>query len=70
MREVIIKQLGLMKYQDTWDEQESIFQSIIKSKIELGSYSGPNFLLCVEHPPVYTIGKKGNKNHLLFYSEQ
>lgn len=69
MREVIIKQLGLMKYQEAWEEQERIFQSILQSKIETGSYSGPNYILCVEHPPVYTIGKSGDKNHLLVSDE-
>ena len=69
MREIIIKQLGLMKYQDAWDEQERIFQAIIQSKIQTGSYSGPNYILCVEHPPVYTIGRKGDENHLLVKEE-
>ena len=69
MREVIIKQLGLMKYQEAWEEQERIFQSILQSKIETGSYSGPNYILCVEHPPVYTIGKSGDINHLLVSDE-
>ena len=65
MREIIIKQLGLMKYQDAWEEQDRVFQSILQSKIKTGSYSGPSYLLCVEHPPVYTIGKSGKINHLL-----
>lgn len=54
-----------MKYQDAWDEQDRVFQSILQSKIKTGSYSGPSYLLCVEHPPVYTIGKSGKINHLL-----
>ena len=69
MREVIIRQLGLMKYQDAWDEQERIFQSITQSKIETGTYLGPNYILCVEHLPVYTIGKSGDINHLLVNNE-
>lgn len=58
-----------MKYQDAWDEQERIFQSITQSKIETGTYSGPNYILCVEHHPVYTIGKSGDINHLLVNNE-
>lgn len=54
-----------MKYQDAWDEQDRVFQSILQSKIKTGSYSGPSYLLCVEHPPVYTIGKSGKQDHLL-----
>lgn len=65
MKEVLVKQLGVMSYQKAWDYQEELFQSIIQSKIKLGSYSGPNYLLCVEHPPVFTIGKSGKIEHLL-----
>ncbi|MCO5231129.1 MAG: lipoyl(octanoyl) transferase LipB [Chitinophagales bacterium] len=69
MRDVIIKRLGVLDYQETWRYQEELFQSIIQSKINLGSYSGPNFLLCVEHPSVITIGKSGDIGHLIVTQE-
>lgn len=69
MREVIVQQLGVLPYKEAWEYQDQLFQSIIQSKIELGSYSGPNYLLCVEHPPVFTIGKSGKMEHLLMSEE-
>lgn len=69
MRDVIVKRLGVLDYQETWQYQEELFQSIIQSKIKLGSYLGPNFLLCVEHPPVITIGKSGDIGHLIVSQE-
>lgn len=54
-----------MRYEAAWKYQDQLFQSIIQSKMELGSYSGPNYLLCVEHPSVYTIGKSGKIENLL-----
>lgn len=65
MRNILVRQLGYMRYEEAWKYQDSLFQSIIQSKVESGSYSGPDYLLCVEHPPVYTIGKSGKINHLL-----
>lgn len=58
-----------MRYEEAWQYQDSLFQSIVQSKVELGSYSGPNYLLCVEHAPVYTIGKSGRIDHLLVNEE-
>ncbi|MCO5232702.1 MAG: lipoyl(octanoyl) transferase LipB [Chitinophagales bacterium] len=69
MREIIVKRLGVQNYQQTWQYQEELFQSIIQNKIKLGSYTGPNFLLCVEHSPVFTIGKSGDIGHLLVPQE-
>ncbi len=54
-----------MRYEEAWQYQDQLFQQIIQSKMELGSYSGPNYLLCVEHPSVYTIGKSGKIENLL-----
>lgn len=69
MREIIVQQLGVLPYKEAWEYQDRLFQSIIQSKIELGSYSGPNYLLCVEHSPVFTIGKSGKMEHLLMSEE-
>lgn len=69
MRDIIVQQLGVLPYKEAWEYQDRLFQSIIQSKIELGSYSGPNYLLCVEHPPVFTIGKSGKMEHLLMSEE-
>ncbi|MBT8322193.1 MAG: lipoyl(octanoyl) transferase LipB [Eudoraea sp.] len=68
-KQVIFQELGLRDYKETWDYQESLFQKILDIKIrnrrEELSLSTPNYLLFVEHPHVYTLGKSGNISNLL-----
>lgn len=69
MPQVEFRDLGLMDYKETWDLQETLFKSVIEQKIRVrnGESSEPteNYLLFVEHPHVYTLGKSGDRNHLL-----
>lgn len=73
MPTVEFRDLGVKDYKETWDLQESIFQSVIDQKIRIrnGENSDPtqNYLLFVEHPHVYTLGKSGDRNHLLLDQE-
>jgi lipoyl(octanoyl) transferase len=68
---VEFRDLGRMDYQEAWDYQEKLFAAIVAKKIEnrglLPSQqsSTPNYLLFVEHPHVYTLGKSGKAEHLL-----
>lgn len=70
-RQVVYKDLGTVRYQSAWDYQAEVFQKIIAQKIELRT-SGEsdvfpeNFLFFCEHPPVYTLGKSGNPENLLY----
>ncbi|MBT8209671.1 MAG: lipoyl(octanoyl) transferase LipB [Eudoraea sp.] len=68
-KEVTFQELGFRDYKETWDYQESLFQKILDIKIrnrrEELSVSTPNYLLFVEHPHVYTLGKSGNISNLL-----
>jgi lipoyl(octanoyl) transferase len=74
---VLFRDLGRMAYTEAWDYQESLLQENIQVKTrirhgETGSEnpSTTNYLLFVEHPPVYTLGKSGHeKNVLLNQSE-
>lgn len=69
--EIIFRDLGLMDYKDCWDYQEELFNGIIRQKIanrdlpEQQQIPTKNYLLFVEHPPVYTLGKSGNETNLL-----
>jgi lipoyl(octanoyl) transferase len=59
-----------MEYQEAWDYQESLFNKIIdyKKAIQAGEKVRElpeNYLLFVEHPHVYTLGKSGSENNLL-----
>ncbi len=63
--------LGQKDYKDTWDFQEKLFANTVSLKIEnrkntLGMQQmTENYLVFVEHPHVYTLGKSGNLSHLL-----
>jgi lipoyl(octanoyl) transferase len=80
MNEIINKKtefrdLGLMDYQEAWDYQEKLFAETVSLKIEnrkselSEQKSTPNYLLFVEHPHVYTLGKSGKKENLLLDQE-
>jgi lipoyl(octanoyl) transferase len=70
-KRVEFRDLGLMDYQLAWDYQESLFEEIVAIKIknrnsELAIQNPtPNYLLFVEHPHVYTLGKSGKQENLL-----
>ncbi|MDO5105109.1 lipoyl(octanoyl) transferase LipB [Capnocytophaga sp.] len=72
-KQVIFKDLGLKDYKAVWDYQENLFQSVIdikqKNRHEATNNPTPNYLLFVEHPHVYTLGKSGDISNLLI-SEQ
>ena len=65
---VQIKDLGKRDYKSTWDYQEALFQEILDIKVsnrrENTDNKTPNYLLFVEHPHVYTLGKSGDINNL------
>ncbi|GAB3660386.1 lipoyl(octanoyl) transferase LipB [Echinicola sediminis] len=68
--------LGKKDYKETWDYQEELFSQIVSTKIE-NRKNGPdkqqatqNYLLFVEHPHVYTLGKSGELSHLLLDEAQ
>ncbi len=62
---VQLKDLGLKDYKTIWDYQEQLFNEIIALKRADVSQPTPGYLLLVEHPHVYTLGKSGNKANLL-----
>lgn len=66
--------LGLMDYKEAWDFQESLFGEIQKIKFAERTkgtkQQTPNYLLFVEHPHVYTLGKNGHLENLLISEEK
>ena len=69
-----VQQLGQQPYKECWDYQEELFQGIIDQKranrhLELPVITS-NYLLFVEHPPVFTLGKSGKIDHLLLNETQ
>lgn len=73
-KKVQVLDLGQKAYQATWDYQEKLFQQIITQKsanrTTTDNKPTPNYLLFVEHPPVYTLGKSGNFANLLVNEQQ
>ena len=71
---VVIQDLGLTDYKESWDYQEQLFKGIVDTKIrnrrEETSHATPNYFLFVEHPHVYTLGKSGDLNNLLLNEQQ
>ena len=73
-REVKLIELGVKSYKTAWDFQEELFQKVISQKRANRENNNPrptsNYLLWVEHPPVYTLGKSGDMSHLLLSKKQ
>ena len=81
---IIIQDLGNQAYQEAWDYQEMLLQKSLSVKakrleiangpvnneLESVSEATPNYLLFVEHPPVYTLGKSGKAENVLLDDEQ
>lgn len=70
-KKVIFQDWGKVNYEEAWDRQENLFKGIIAEKIENRTrqeehqHPTDNYLIFVEHPHVYTLGKSGDLNHLL-----
>jgi len=70
-REVKYLDLGIAEYKSTWDKQEELLNHIVeikKANSNLGEgavVTTPNYLIFVEHPHVYTLGKSGDEHNLL-----
>lgn len=73
-KQVVVEDLGVKDYKQTWDYQEELFKEIIDLKIknrrEETEVETPNYLLFVEHPHVYTLGKSGDLSNLLISEEK
>ncbi|WP_456420541.1 lipoyl(octanoyl) transferase LipB [Lutibacter sp.] len=74
MQQIKLLDLGIKDYKETWDYQETLFQSTIQIKIgnrkNNTNHKTPNYFLFVEHPHVYTLGKSGDINNLLLSETQ
>ena len=71
-KKVKFEELGLKNYMDAFEYQQSLMDEIIQIKIknrdlpeEKDHETTPNYLLFVEHPHVYTLGKSGDEHNML-----
>lgn len=71
---ILVQDLGLKGYKETWDFQEDLFKKTVDCKIknrrENTELLTPNHFLFVTHPHVYTLGKSGDFSNLLLSEEQ
>ena len=72
-KNIIVKDLGKINFEDCFDVQKELQNEIIQIKLSNRkknlSKKTPNYLLAVEHDHVYTLGRSGNKNNLLYSNE-
>ena len=76
-QQVIFEDLGIQSYQPTWDYQEQRLKEAVALKSEARTQNKEaseaatqhRFIL-VEHPPVFTLGKNGNRSNVLVSDEQ
>ncbi len=77
---IIFEDLGLSDYKTAWDYQEKLLQDNVGKKAEARSREAEtgtvvaaadtaHYLLFTEHPPVYTLGKSGNRENVLIDDE-
>src|SRR5262245_21671039 len=83
---VIFRDLGQKDYKSCWDYQEQLLQENVRKKSLVYSFeavtadaesqsinsgsSTSHYLLFVEHPPVYTLGKSGHIENLLISEKE
>lgn len=85
MERVEFRDLGLMDYKAAWDYQEKLLQENVRIKSTAHNHELKvplqkptdncqlptiNYLLFVEHPPVYTLGKSGKIEHVLINEKE
>ena len=76
-QKVFFEDLGVKSYKPTWDYQEELLlkstqlKSINRANNQPANQANTEHrLLMVEHPPVFTLGKSGKREHVLVSEEQ
>ncbi|WP_243519277.1 MULTISPECIES: lipoyl(octanoyl) transferase LipB [unclassified Candidatus Cardinium] len=69
-RKIVVKQLGLIDYKAALAIQETCYGRLLEQKSGSFTIKQPHpapcgYLLICQHPPVYTIGRRGSIDHLL-----
>ncbi len=60
---IVYRDLGTMAYGDCWTLQQSLFGEVLRRKGTAEGTAG--YLLTVEHPPVYTLGRSAHEENLV-----
>jgi lipoyl(octanoyl) transferase len=73
---VYFQDLGVMGYTEAWNFQEMLLKQNVDIKTRYHAAkdkrktSTTNYLLFVEHPPVYTLGKTGHEENVLLDEDE
>jgi lipoyl(octanoyl) transferase len=74
---VFFRDLGVMGYTEAWEYQEWLLKQNVDIKTRYYSSqqkqqknATTNYLLFVEHPPVYTLGKTGHEENVLLGEDE
>lgn len=76
---VEFRDLGIMGYKEAWDYQDVLMKDNLAAKAAVyqsvdavieNEVLTKHYLLFVEHPPVYTLGKSGKMEHVLINEEE
>jgi lipoyl(octanoyl) transferase len=74
---VFFRDLGMMPYLEAWDYQENLLRQNVDIKTRYRpaqqkqkQNTTTNYLLFVEHPPVYTLGKTGHEENILIADDE
>jgi lipoyl(octanoyl) transferase len=69
LKKVNFLDLGLIDYQQAWDNQEKLFSELVDTKIFNRTAAIPkkqnHYLLFCEHPHVFTLGRSGDEKNLI-----
>jgi lipoyl(octanoyl) transferase len=76
MNAVRFRDLGRIDYKEAWDLQKELLEGTIERKTfnrkkpeEEGVETEDHLIFC-EHPPVYTLGKSGSREHILISDQE
>jgi lipoyl(octanoyl) transferase len=74
---VFFRDLGMMPYMEAWEYQENLLRQNVDIKTRYRpaqqkqkQNTTTNYLLFVEHPPVYTLGKTGHEENILLADDE
>ncbi len=68
--------LGLIDYSEAWKYQTELFEKILdvkkrnRDRADVDQESTSNYLICCEHPHVFTLGKSGDEKNLLINKDK
>ncbi len=63
--DVVVCHLGHLAYREAWELQRQVQARLIAAKRSDPPTHLSHAMLLVEHPPVFTLGKSGDRGHLL-----